>query len=463
MRSAIVPSAVVWLMAVGLAEGQQAGRAQQAQQPQQAQQGQQAQRLEYRTSGQPDRGLGTARGRLLATQTEAPKGLKLPKFADKTPLFVKWDAPMAPGGQVWLALDRSKEGGLPDLLYVDGKCTGSLADEPPVKGRRFQMIFLTRGLADQQRVRFELVKVLLPGEGAPTPYHLNLEVIRQGVRGIPQGAGTVLLNGAEVIGQGGQDTLSVHASAAGWYEGRVSIGGKRYLCKLADWNVNGTFDDVSLDIDQADRIIIDDGRWPQERPVGRYLQMADRLYALTVARNGGRVTVAPAGDVPMGVVAVGTGITEVSFGGDSGLLFPAMTEGKAMLPLGRYRPNAWKINRKDEQGRLWVASSGEFPGDCQFEVRRDRPAEVKLGEPFTAGLVHSFRNGEHTLSRTLSGASGERVSLRLSEDRSAEAAQSRPFVLEISVRVNATRPPAPSLGIRSADGSYDQTFPMQYG
>ena len=91
---------------------------------------QQAQWLQYRTSAD---AYDTPGGyQLPAFSAKAPAGLKLPKFASDRPLFFRWRAPAAPGGGLWLALDRSGEGRPYDTLYADTNADGSLADQAPI-------------------------------------------------------------------------------------------------------------------------------------------------------------------------------------------------------------------------------------------------------------------------------------------------------------------------------------------
>ena len=87
--------------------------------------GQQEQWLQYRTSAETYEFLGGTNGQSQAPTTSPPKGLVLPDFARAEQLFAEWNTPAVDGG-VWIALDRSKENGPYDLIYLDADLDGTV-------------------------------------------------------------------------------------------------------------------------------------------------------------------------------------------------------------------------------------------------------------------------------------------------------------------------------------------------
>jgi hypothetical protein len=188
----------------------------------------QEQWLAYRSSAESETVVGGTPGQTLELSDSKPAGVKLPAFASACPLFAKWKTPMVPAGFLWVALDRTKDDGPYDRLFIDSNADGSLTDESAVAATD------PRIYKDQQSAEFALVKVLLPDPDGPVTYHLNLKVWI-----------------------GGAATRRIVARAAGWYEGTVRIGDRKHFCVLFDANANGAFDDGSEDPQLSDRIRID--------------------------------------------------------------------------------------------------------------------------------------------------------------------------------------------------------------
>jgi len=376
--------------------------------------GEQEQWLAYRSSAESETVVGGTPGQTLELSDSKPAGVKLPAFASAHPLFAKWKTPMAPAGFLWVALDRTKEGGAYDRLFIDASADGSLSDESAVAA------IDPRIYKDQQSAEFPLVKVLLPGPDGPATYHLSFTVWISGV-----------------------GTRRIAAKAAGWYEGAVRIGDKKHFCVLFDADANGAFDDCSEAPQLSDRIRIDAASRFAIGRVGKYISVEDRLYALDVARDGASVTFSEPREVALGVVRVPKGVDRFSVGGRNGLLVPRVEEGQAKLPIGKYRLNHWEIQRKDPAGAAWELVAAMPSGAAVFEVTLDKPAVLEVGEPVLASVpVSRLETGLLQFADPrLTGRSGEHVALT----RNGEPA------------------PAPQVAIRNSDGSYDRRFDFALG
>jgi hypothetical protein len=347
---------------------------------------------------------------------------------------------MVPAGHLWLALDQSAKQGVYDRLYVDTNADGSLADETPVAAERAEAatdpnapVAYGRKL-NQQAARFAPVKVLFPGKGGPIAYHLNVtfhsrvQRIITWTRGVPD---------REVLLE------ELWLTPGGWHEGTVTVGGKTYTCQLADANVNGTFDDVSADEGKADFILIEgDVRMPLVRTAGRYIQIGGALYHPHPARDGACITFAPAKDVPTGTLRLDVPRAQLTVGGENGLLYLNVAEGKVSAPAGQYRLTIWKIEKADDSGTAWRAEGTVIPGEgAVFEVNEGKETRLAVGEPFVCKGTDTSDRGTHNLSFRLRGRLDEPVYLY------RDGRQAAP----------------PQVRISNADKTYDQAFATEYG
>jgi len=405
-----------------------------------AAQAQEAQWLRYRVDRQPERALGVYAEVRLRAEPSPPAGLAVPTFAGTRPLFAKWITPRVPAGHLWLALDQSTKQGAYDRLYVDTNADGSLADETPIAAEQAEAandpdapVAYGRKL-NQQTARFAAVKILFPGKDGPVAYHLNvtfrsrIQRIITWTRGVPD---------REVLLE------ELWLTPGGWYEGTVTVGGKTYPCRLADANVNGTFDDVSADEGKADFILIDGDALPLIRTAGRYIQIGGALYHPEPARDGACIAFTPVKDVPTGTLRLDVPQAQLTVGGENGLLYLNATEGKVSAPAGKYRLTIWKIERTDDSGVTWRAEGSVIPGEAAvLEVNEGKETRLAVGEPFVCkGADAAQDRGTHNLSLRLRGRLDEPIYLY------RDGRQAAP----------------PQVRIANADKTYDQAFTTQYG
>jgi len=333
-------------------------------------------------------------------------------------------------GFLWMAFDRSRKAGPYDRLYIDSNANGSLADETAQKPNT----------SYEFGGSFAPVKVLLTGDDGPVTYHLNISI-------------RAMQTEVRFRGGGSTEKVDGYALPAGWYEGVITLGGKKYRCQLVDYNVNGAFNDTSTDIAQMDRICLGPvdgateatGRYSSmsldERYAGKYLPMDDAIYVMDIARDGAFVKFTPAGKVSMGNVRVSSEVSTVSLAGPNGLFRPQLKEGIGQVPLGKYRVSRWVVERKDKSGKTWKMQGESFPDASVTEVQAEAAATLATGEPVVATIERSGSGREHTFQQVVKGQLGERVSFTC----------------------DGGQPPAPKLRITNADGSYNKTFQFEYG
>jgi len=371
--------------------------------------GQQEQWLQYTVANEAWQILGDMGAATPQFSSQKPEGIELPEFKCDEPLFARWNTPMVEGGGLWIALDRTKKGGKYDSVYVDSDADNSLADESAYQMYR----------QEQRETYFGPIKVVFQGEDGPITYHLNIQAYEY------------------------EQGRSLYIRPAGWYEGTVTIAGEQKHCVLIDQNVNGTFNDKSLNASSADRIRIGKKDSRDTRFVGNYIEVDGVLYTTEIARDGAYIKLARAEDVTFGTVRLPDVITEFAAGGENGLFILKPKEGVARLPVGKYRIDHWRIERKDDKGSNWQLQGRYFSGDSGLlNVAETSALELpSLGEPIISTLQAELREPGYYFSQNLEGRLGEQIEL------TREGAQPQP----------------PKLRIKSKDAKYDRSFTFEYG
>ncbi len=374
--------------------------------------------LQYRSAKEPYQltGVYTA-GQSAGVTPEAPKDAALPPFTGK-PVFGRWVTPMAKDGYLLVALDQSKAGGPHDRLYIDADGDGRLAGETSVSAWPTEREGMPEGY---EYVQFGPVKVLFKGDDGPITYHVIVTFYSY------------------------KERTSLYVRSAGWYEGKIRIGDREYVCRLFDYNGNGAFNDASTKTRDADLLSLDvkgDGKFVQFF-MGKYLQPVapGPYYLLTAARDGACVTIAPAGEVPVGTVGLPKDTGFVELVGENGHFRRHAKDGPVQVPPGVYGLKYIDFKRNDDKGVPWELMGDAFPESLVFEVKPGETAAVAVGEPIVSTLTMQKSDGTYYFSQSLKGANVEHVTLQ----RSGEQA------------------PPPQVRIRNADGSYDRLASLQYG
>jgi hypothetical protein len=370
--------------------------------------GQEEQWLQYHFERDAYRTVGYMGNATPAVVSDKPQDIKLLDFKSDSPLFGRWVTPMVKAGGLWMAFDRTSKLGQYDLLYIDSNGNGSLADETAI----------TPYEQNRNETIFGPVKLLFEGEDGPITYHIQVRFYKD------------------------EELTRLYIWPAGWYEGTVTVAGTKKHCLLIDHNVNGTFNDKSLDFDECDRIKIgqkDDNKEP--RFVGNFVEVDGVLYRPEIARDGACIKITSAGDVVFGNFRVPQIISEFAAGGENGLFESKPENGLGRLPVGKYRIEHWTIERKDETGNNWKLEGGLFGSAGVFDVGTEKEAELSVGEPAASTLEVSDTGSGYYFRQGIAGQQGERVQLTC----------------------NDSRAPAPKLHIKSKDGKYDRTFTFEYG
>jgi hypothetical protein len=338
--------------------------------------------------------------------TNAPTGVVLPKLGP-APYFARWSTPMDPSGGRWLCLDRTRKSGPYDRLFIDSNGNGRLDDKKPISAR-----------LDSYEAMFAATPIVFKGEDGPITYHLAFRFYQYE------------RNAAQLL-----------ASSAGWYEGMVKFEGVKKRFQLIDANVNGSFNDISRNAYDSDRVTVE-GDKTVERFLGKMLEVEGKFYQIEAARDGAFVKLTKAENVGLGEVRVAENIRDFSAYGENGHFVRKPVKGAFTLPIGEYRIFRWSISRKDEQGAEWTLAGYSFPDKASFSVAADKPASLEIGEPVQAVLQAKERtNNTVAFSLRFEGKQKESIELL----RAGES------------------PRGPKLMLANADGTISSTNTFEFG
>ncbi len=341
----------------------------------------------------------------IAITTNPPSGITAPQ-CKATPYFGLWHTPMDAAGR-WVCFDRSRKSGPYDLMYVDSTGSGHLESQTPVKGRM-----------DSYSAAFPAAAMTFKGEDGPITYHLSFRFY-----------------------QYDNNQVQLLVSSAGWYEGTVDFGGVKKHIRLIDGNVNGTFNDLSANPYDSDRVAIE-GDKVDERYLGNLIEVDGRFFHLEVARDGAFVKVGPAENVTLGTVQVPDNISRCSVYGPTGYFVRQPTNGEFTVPAGKYSVVRWSIDRKDDKGSPWTLAGYNFPDAARFDVAADAPATLKIGEPVQAELK-AREQGDRQITFSLNFVGQQKEAIELLHD--------------------GQRPRGPKLMLAAADGAICYTNTFEFG
>ncbi len=342
-----------------------------------------------------------------------PDGVRLGNLKDDNVLFGQWHSPVVKRGYRWIALDRTYKYGQYDRLIMDINGDGHLDDEIVTMANSS-----SQPSTENYFISFGPIEVLMNQDNGPRICHLSLGFY---------------YNDKELC-----------TGTVGWYEGYVTVGGKKLLCLLVDKNSDGTFDTKSPDMSESDLIAFGEKDQRIVRTVGEYVELDGNMYRLgiTRGRDSMKVSLLPAKEVPFGTIRLSKSITKFTAVGQNGLFTICPNEGLAKLPAGTYCIDHWITEQKDEQDNKWTLKGYSFGDSGIFEVSEGRQTTLSVGEPIFTSLEQANQkdNTYNFINPKLYGQLGEKINLSCNED-------------DLKLLLH----------IKSKDGSYDRTFTFEYG
>ncbi|MCX6924257.1 MAG: hypothetical protein NT154_13750, partial [Verrucomicrobia bacterium] len=247
--------------------------------------------------------------------------------------------------------------------------------------------------------------------------------------------------------EGSEANLMV--SSAGYYAGKVEIGGTKRPLELIDENVHGTFNDRAANMGDSDCVRVEGDKIGQ-RYLGKMLELDGQFYSIEVARDGAFIKLRKAEDVVLGQVRVPEVITEFVAFGENGHFVRKPAKGEFTLPTGKYHIQQWKIDRKDAKGATWTLSGNGFDDSARFEVAAAKPASLEVGEPMRAVMQFqepTTRPGAREATKQVA------FSLRFQGH----------YGETLEIMQGNQRPRGPRLTLTSLDGSYRYTNTFEFG
>ena len=226
------------------------------------------------------------------------------------------------------------------------------------------------------------------------------------------------------------------ATTAAWWD----LGGKKRRLELLDGNVNGTFNDLSDNAGDCDRVVVQ-GDKERERYLGKMIEVDGQFYRIQAARDGAFVKLQKAEDLSFGNMRVPEAISSLVAFGANGHFVRQPAKGEFTLPAGKYQILSWTIERKDDKGAKWAMTGYDFPDLAAFQADAAKPVSLKIAEPVRADVSASERTNEVAFNLKFLGAAGETVRFMKGNEY----------------------PPGPKLALASQDGAHHSISTFAFG
>ena len=134
-------------------------------------------------------------------------------------------------------------------------------------------------------------------------------------------------------------------------------------------------------------------------------------------------------------------LADITFVGENGQFAFHPTDGRARMPVGRYRVLNWSVQQTDEKGRSWRLAAHNYGDKGVFDFEEADEPNLAVGQPVISQVAVQRSRTSCRLTHRFTG--------RLDE--------------EVDITCDGRRPPAPKIRITNADGSYNKLFSLEYG
>lgn len=216
--------------------------------------------------------------------------------------------------------------------------------------------------------------------------------------------------------------LSLHPS--GYRFGKVRLGENTYKVAVMDGNLDGRYDKIfSLPVEKtyrfgSDIFAIDlsngDKTWhlslinrSEIMPLGRMVKVQNAYYGINVAPDGTTLELEKV-EPEFGTLDFCDANVKMKLWSDTGDHYLFGTEGRWLLPTGRYMALRIELNEIDSGQNVWTFSGHPKAGPLRnFEICADETTAFKIGPPFS--IKTDIRQGANRVSIGLSleGCTGE--------------------------------------------------------
>jgi hypothetical protein len=144
---------------------------------------------------------------------------------------------------------------------------------------------------------------------------------------------------------------------------------------------------------------------------------------------------------PVGSVRIQEGVTVVIINDRNESITLHGQDESVDLTAGTYRIDSWTMDRFGRDGSAWELKGTDLGKKGVFEVANGGGIKLSIGEPIISSLSVRKEGSTYCVTHSFGGQLSETV----------------------EITRNGSRPDAPKLEIRNADGSYQETLTFGYG
>ena len=222
------------------------------------------------------------------------------------------------------------------------------------------------------------------------------------------------------------DGKNITFRPAYYRRGQVVLEGKSYEIALIDTDFDGKYnkyfvppiensrdprcDVLAVDFDGDSRFRYGEPGTSEIMPLGRLIKINGKYYSMDVADDGGTIEFRQAKPL-FGTLSLEGKQAKLALWSDAGHQRVSGSNGKWLLPAGRYSVVKLELTEPDSEGNRWTfdtikarAWHGKL-GD--FEIRPGRTTSFKIGPPFKIRTFMKDRDRNAVVGFHLEGQSGE--------------------------------------------------------
>jgi hypothetical protein len=206
--------------------------------------------------------------------------------------------------------------------------------------------------------------------------------------------------------------------------GKVVLEGKTYEIALVDADFDGKYnkyfappiadrrdpqcDVLAIDLNGDSRFNLEEPGDSEIMPLCRLIKINGQYYSIDVAEDGGTIGFRQA-KPQFGTLSVNGKQVEVGLWSDAGHQHVSGSNGKWLLPAGRYSVVELELTEPDSQGNRWTFHSGQaWAGQLgDFEIKPGQTTSFQIGPPFQIKTFMNDAGNNALVGFDLEGQAGE--------------------------------------------------------
>jgi len=178
--------------------------------------------------------------------------------------------------------------------------------------------------------------------------------------------------------------------------GQATFDGHQYKIAIADLDSNGLFNNPEQSLFHGDRFFVDfngdnsfldaGGSDAESFSYGRYIEIADKWYAVKITPDGHSVEIAPA-QPTLGTVVAPRGVAKVTLISSEQPLHLDFSSGPVKAIVGSYRLTSVTLTRTDAQDHNWTATGSlDEKKTVAVNIEPDDATELPEMLPLTVSI-----------------------------------------------------------------------------